>query len=291
MVNNICSDTVRWIASVVLTFVAVAVAAQSDTSRPVIRPVTAAYTVEAGSAHLADTYITPLKYSGWTAAIGYERWQAMKMNPRQWVMHLSVRACVDRTVNPSGNATMWYGGIDGTWGMMRRRRITHALSVGYGGSASLTLGCIYSARNGNNPASARAAITLDATGYVNYRTALAGVPVSLRYQPTLPVIGAFFSPDYGELYYEIYLGNRSGLAHCAWWGNYFSIDNLLTADLQLGTTALRLGYRLDVCTTHVNNITSRRISHGAVVGVTGEWISLYPGRGVDPLAQIISANY
>lgn len=29
-----------------------------------LRPVTAAYTLEAGSSHLSDTYLTPLKYSG-----------------------------------------------------------------------------------------------------------------------------------------------------------------------------------------------------------------------------------
>lgn len=291
MVSNICSDFVRRVVAALCAMVPCMVCAQTAESVPVLRPVTATYTVEAGSSHLADTYLTPLKYSGWSLALAYERRQAMRFDPQRWVMRLAVSARAERAVNVSGNASMWYWGIDGSWGMTRRLQLTPDLSVGYGGSVSATLGCVYSARNGNNPASARAALTFDGTGYVAYRTALAGVPVLLRYQPTLPVTGVFFSPDYGELYYEIYLGNRSGLAHCAWWGNYFSLDNLLTADLQLGTTALRLGYRFDFCTTRVNNITTRMFSHRAVVGITGEWISLRSGKKVDPLARIISANY
>ncbi len=83
-----------------------------------------------------------------------------------------------------------------------------------------------------------------ATGYVCWSGSLGRLPLSLRYQPVLPVVGAFFAPDYGELYYEIYLGNHSGLAHCGWWGNYFALENLLTADLRLGSTTLRIGYKI-----------------------------------------------
>jgi hypothetical protein len=107
----------------------------------------------------------------------------------------------------------------------------------------------------------------------------------------LPVTGAFFSPDYGELYYEIYLGNHSGLAHAAWFGNYFRLDNLLTADLRLGSTNLRLGYRADVMSTKVNNIVTRRVTHSFVIGVSGEWLSLPRSGRISDNAKIISALY
>lgn len=265
--------------------------ADSDAGE-VLRPVAAAYTVEAGSAHLADTYLTPLKYSGQSFALGYERMQAMKFDPERWAMRLNFRVELDHTENPARNATMWYGGIDFSWGMLRRwRDVAPGLAVGAGGSAQLVAGCLYNARNGNNPASARGAVTVNLTGYIAWHTALGRLPVTLRYQPSLPVVGAFFSPDYGELYYEIYLGNRSGLVHCAWWGDYLAMENLLTADLQFGTTALRLGYRNNILSTKANNIVSRQISHCAVVGVSGEWISISSRRGLSTRARIISAIY
>jgi len=39
-------------------------------SRPE-RPVLSAYTVSAGSSHVAETYLSPLKYSGWSTALAY----------------------------------------------------------------------------------------------------------------------------------------------------------------------------------------------------------------------------
>ena len=118
-----------------------------------------------------------------------------------------------------------------------------------------------------------------------------GRPLTLRYQPVLPVAGVFFSPDYGELYYEIYLGNHSGLAHFAWWGNYFMLDNHLTADLSLGATSLRLGYSGRIFSSKVNDIVTHVFTHAFVVGISGEWMSLNPRKGISADARIISATY
>ena len=193
---------------------------QSDSAATVLRPVFAAYTVEWGSSHLTNTYLTPLKYDGWHAAFDYQRYQAMKFAPRDWTMRLSLNLSVDKTDNPARNASMWDIMLTADWGMMRKWRPAEGLTLAAGGSTEIELGCLYNARNGNNPASAKAAWTVNLTGFASYRTKLWRLPVTFTYQPTLPVTGVFFSPDYGELYYEIYLGDHSGLAHWAWWGNY-----------------------------------------------------------------------
>lgn len=259
----------------------------------ICRPVTAAYTLEAGSAHLNDTYLTPLKYTGQNYALGYERMQAMKFSPEKWVMQLGGRLNFGRTLNPARNATMYDLSLDLSWGMMRRWNIPalSGLRLYGGGMTSLDVGALYLSRNGNNPVSAKAAWTVGLTGAAVYNFRISRLPVCLRYQPTLPVTGVFFSPDYGELYYEIYLGNHKGLAHMAHWGNYFRLDNLLTADLRLGSTNLRLGYRNDILSTKVNNIVSRRITHTFIIGVSGEWLSLPRSGTLSPKAKIISALY
>lgn len=255
------------------------------------RPVWAAYTLRAGSAHQTDTYLSPIKYSGQTFGLGYSRLQAMKFNPEQWVQQLDFGVDFDHTTNLVGNATMWRADIDLEWGMMRRWRLNHGFSAGVGGMAELTAGAIYLARNGNNPVAAKAALTLDATAYVTWNGHLGSVPVTIRYQAVLPTLGAFFAPDYGELYYEIYLGNHSGLAHCAWWGNYFSLKQAITADLWLGNTALRIGYGCNTFSSKVNDIVSRHITHTATIGVSGQWISVGPSTTLSPEAKTISATY
>ncbi|MDE6702160.1 MAG: DUF3316 domain-containing protein [Muribaculaceae bacterium] len=279
----------RLLSAVVALFAALCMYAVEDE----YRPVTAAYTLEVGTSHLSDTYLTPLKYKGLSIGLGYERMQAMKFSPEKWVMQLSGRLGVNRAENPARNAVMWDLDLDLSWGMMRRWSIKSisGLQLYGGGATMLDVGALYLARNGNNPVSAKAAWTVGVSGMAVYNFKISRLPVCLRYQAVLPVTGAFFSPDYGELYYEIYLGNHAGLAHAAWWGNYFRLNNLLTADLRLGATNLRLGYRANILSTKVNNIVSREIIHSFVVGVSGEWLSVQRSGTISPTAKIISAMY
>lgn len=270
-----------------LAFGAMSLSAQDAVDT--VRPVYSVFTLQAGSSHLADTYLTPLKYSGWQTALGYERLQAMKFSPEKWVMRLKADLQLDRTMNPVRNATMWYGGLEASWGMTRRFRITERLTVGAGATTAIQLGCLLNSRNGNNPASAKADWTIGANGFASWTGRLGRLHYTLRDDLFLPVAGIFFAPQYGELYYEIWLGNRSGLVHPAWWGNYFRVNNTLTADLHLGATTLRVGYGFDMNTSRVNHITSRRFRHSFILGIASEIITLSRSRGLSPAARIISA--
>lgn len=264
----------------------------TDTTATILRPVFAAYTAEFGSAHLADTYLSPIKYTGWHAGLDYQRYQAMRFDPDRWTMRLHFNLGLDKTDNPARNATMWSIMLNADWGMMRKfRPFTPDLTLAIGGSTGIEAGCLYNPRNGNNPASAKAAWTVNLTGYASWRTKLWRLPVTLTYQPTLPVAGAFFAPDYGELYYEIYLGDHEGLAHAAWWGNYFKLDNQLTADLHLGSTNLRLGYHGAIFSSKVNHVVTNIFTHAFTIGVSGEWISVNPRKDIPTKCRMINALY
>lgn len=276
---------------VVLFVVLFSVAVMSAQEDKPLRPVTSAYLFEIGGASIANTYLTPLKYTGLNLGLRYERMQAMKQNPDRLVMRLVAGLKFNHTENPAKNAEMWHIKGDFSWGAAYRWRLPYNITVGAGGSTSLNLGALYAPRNGNNPVAVEAACTLNATGYAAWNFKISNLPVTLRYQPTLPLTGIFFSPAYGELFYEIYLGNDKGLVHGAWFGNYFSLDNLLTADLHFGATCLRIGYHGDILSTKVNHITTRTITNSFVVGVSGEWLSLNPYKGMSREARIISALY
>lgn len=264
--------------------------ARTDTVT-VIRPVESAYTLQAGSSHLADTYLAPVKMNGWHTSLTYTRTQAMRFDPDRWVMHLSFGIEADRAFNPPRNTDMWYGGILGTWGMTRRWQLPSRLSVGIGGSTSINAGCFYMQRNGNNPASAKAAWTVNADAYATWHTTMGRLPVRLRYHAILPLIGAHFSPQYGELYYEIYLGNRNGLVHCAAWPQYLEYRHRFMADFDLGSVSLRLGYAGNILSTKVNHLVTHRITHAAILGISGQWISINPRKTLSQDAKIITATY
>lgn len=269
-----------------------ALSAVETDSATVVRPVTSSYMIEAGSSQLADTYITPLFYDGWHGALSYERNQAMKFAPAHWSMQLMARATFDRAQNPARNAAMLNAEAELRWAMQRRWNLPiKGLRVGIGPAIDARGGVLYLSRNGNNPASAKGAITIDALGFASYRLTVGKLPITLRYQADLPIVGAFFSPDYGQLYYEIWLGEHKGLVRAAVWGEYFRLDNLLTADLHFGGTTLRLGYHNDVISTKTRGIISRRVTHAFVLGIVTEWLSLNTRKRNYNEANIISAVY
>lgn len=258
----------------------------------VVRPVNSSYMLDIGSAHVADTYLSPLKYTGINLGFQYERMQAMKFRPDSWRQQLMIGIEADLTENPARNADIYYGNLSVSWGMLHQWKLPCGLALAAGGSAGVNLGGVYSSRNGNNPASAKGDVTLNATGYATFATRFWRLPVMFRWQTTLPLTGMFFSPEYDELYYEIYLGNRHGLVHGAWPGNYFRWDNLVTADLDFSTTRLRLGFRSRILSSEVNHITTRIFSYACVIGVSGDWLSVSRRRGGLPTqAQKIAWVY
>lgn len=265
--------------------------APDSTATKPIRPATQIFTAEAGGSHLADTYLTPLIYSGYSTALRYERWKAMKFAPEKWVSRLAIRLEWDEADNPAGNNSMWYAGIDARWSMMHRWRLPYGITAGAGGATGIMGGCMYNHRNGNNPASAKASWTVDAAGYVAWNGRIGKLPLTLSWTATLPVTGAFFGTEYGELYYEIWLGNHRNLAHWAHWGNYFAMDNLVAADLHLGSTSLRIGYRGSVYSTHVNHLTTRITTNAFVIGFSGEWLGLSPRKSPEADPKIIHALF
>ena len=271
----------RWIRAAAWLLFLVPAGLMADDGVRVIRPVNATYQIEAGTSHIADTYLSPLKYAGWHFGGSYERMQAMKFNPDSWRQQLRASVEMNSGDNRARNNSMLYGNLSVSWGMMRVWRISYGISVAVGGQAGGDLGAVYNQRNSNNPVALKADVTLDLTGYATWHTRLWRLPVMLRWQTSLPVAGAFFSPEYDELYYEIYLGNRSGLAHMAWPGNFFRWNNVVTADLDVSYTKLRVGFSSRIYSTEVNGITTRIFSYGFVLGVSGDWISVSRRRGVD----------
>lgn len=264
-------------------------AAQAPDSACVMRPVTSAWTLEWGAAHLADTYLTPLIYKGNHYSLAYERAQAMRFAPERWSMQLGASVSLDYTANHAQNAHLANAMLSLSWGMMRSWSLPCRLRAGIGPQASAQLGVMYLGRNGNNPASAKGAVAFGPMGFVSWRTSVVGIPVRLRYQASLPSVGAFFSPSYGQLYYQIYLGDRKGLAHCAWWGNRFEYSQLFTADIALGSTILRIGYRGHYISSKVNHLVTHEYSNALVLGLASDWISLSPSSKHPENERIIRA--
>lgn len=230
------------------------------------RPVTQIYMLETGGKSVLDTYLSPLRYNGVGVALSGRWSKVLPWMRNSWQMHFDCRVGGSRSVNPAGNLSML--GLEGEigWGAGWWKILPNRLKINVGASVGMTAGVLYMAHNSNNPASvkARAGISIDAS--LAYPFRLGRVPVVVSDEVSLPTLGAMFSPEYGETYYEIYLGNHSGLAHFSWWGNNFCIDNLLAFDLDIGPSALRLGYRYTLYSSWVCNLNTQIHSNSFVIG-------------------------
>ncbi len=238
-------------------------AAYADSSKVT----TSIFTIDAGMGSLRDTYISPITYDGYHQRIAYANTHCNSLS--RWTRTLEGGIDYELTHNPAGNHTMHALIADFKWANMRllKWRPWRQCAFKVGPMAQFRGGVLYNTNNSNNVVSARVHMAVGVNAMAAYHTLLSHKKLSITYEMTLPVMGAFFSPEYDEPYYEIYVGNHKNLAHFGWWGNRFDITNYLFADYQIGShTVMRIGYRNRVECSRVCHITTRSISHAFVIG-------------------------
>ena len=225
-------------------------------------------TVDAGYASVHDSYLTPITYDGMDLGIGIETMRSIRND--QWLWQLQIGADYNYVENDAQNNELHKVMGDITFDMQRqwRQLIAHRVDVSVGPMTQLRAGIIYDEVNSNNPVSVRAFWNVGVTAMAAMPTHIWRLPVTLRYQVQLPVAGVFFAPEYDESYYEIYLGNHRNLAHLGWWGNRLDMTHFLGADLLLGKTTLRVGYRARMEHWTVNHLKVHDVSHSLVLGLS-----------------------
>ena len=195
------------------------------------RPITAVYALEVGARSALSEYLSPIAYHGVSYAAEGEWSKVMPFAPEKAMMRFEGRVAYASMLNPAGSASML--AVEGrfAWQMRRIWRLPNALTLSVGGGRSGRL------------------------------------PILLADRLSLPILGAFFMPQYGETYYEIWLGNHSGLAHFGWPGNMAGVDNMLSCSLDFGKTALFIGYHFRLSTASACHLSNRSILHGLTIGV------------------------
>lgn len=154
----------------------------------------------------------------------------------------------------------------------------HTADVRYGSSSPWELnagaglqtnaGFVYNTLGGNNPASARLSLHLLGSGQARYHFRWGKQRFTTSLQADIPLMGLFFSPDYGQSYYEIFsLGHYH---HNICFANplrAFQANVLLSLDWYLKpTTSLRLGYSGQFMQSHANGLKTQDLSNYFIIG-------------------------
>ena len=240
--------------------------AQTDSLKQT-RFVTRSLMLGGGYTNVLETYLSPLEYSGGGASIVLEtvrntRWMEGKLKA-QHLLQLNYAY----THNTSGTANIHYGLASYSYSLFRPFSLAEGLNLLVGPTVDVNAGVVYSKRNTNNPAQAKAYARIGASGMLTYRFRAWGYPLLARYQASLPLIGAMFSPEYGESYYELFTLGGSG-KHVLFSSlhNNPSLRQMLTLDFPVGEVVLRFGYICDIQQSKLNSLKSHAYSHNFMIG-------------------------
>ncbi|MDO4704449.1 DUF3316 domain-containing protein [Tannerella sp.] len=243
---------------------------QAQTDEPP-RSVNEATLIGLGGYKIKNTYLSAVKYDGWGMNVLNERMMLVRPRlSRQQLLHLDLST----VSHPAGTSRAYAGFIDYAYGLHYHFRPAPGLKLLAGGSAGAMFGFVYNLQNGNNPMALHLDLDMRLSAAALYTFHLRHYPLTVRYQTDFPMAGIFFSPHYGQSYYEIFgVGNSDGVVRFSSLYNKFALRNYLTVDLPVGNWTVRLGYLNDFYRTRVNGIRADYVSHSLMVGLVKEFIS------------------
>ena len=256
----------KWLIGLLLSTLYMGLHAQID-SLQTDRYLTRATLVGVGTASIYDSYLSPQEYKGIDFRILRETVRMTRLAKGNISTQNLFQSNLSYTHNRIDNNNTFSGLINWNYGLHYNFRITPNFQLLAGALSDLNAGFVYNLRNTNNPASVRAYLNLDASVAAIWDIRIKNYPLTLRYQANLPVVGAMFSPQKGQSYYEIFtLGNSEGVIQVTSLHNQPSLRQMLSIDLPTSRFTMRLSYVADLQQSRVNGIQTHAYSHAFMVG-------------------------
>jgi hypothetical protein len=248
------------------------VLAQNDTTflaKP-LWAVNKATSIGYGSASVYDTYLSPLEYKGNSYSFLHERVSRTHFFDNKLIKQQFFSVNFTSSENPARNATAYSVIAEYRLGAHYPVWQKDNFRIRAGGVWDIGGGVIYNERNSNNPASAKAYTNLN----VSVQSFFRWKSVLLRWQLDAPLAGAFFTPEYGESYYEISLGNYPNAVHFASIHNQRALLSYFSADFPVNNWTIRLGLQNSLYQTKANGLVSHLYTHNILIGLVSESLNL-----------------
>jgi hypothetical protein len=230
-----------------------------------------------GTSSIYDSYLSPLKYKGENIGLYYEQVKMTElMNGNVAVQHL-FDINYSWSKNRPETASYYTGIFEYDFGMFYRFQPVEKLQVFTGGQIDGLLGFIYNTRNGNNPATGKFHLNLNLSAIAAYKIEIKSQPLLFKYQVSIPFVGVMYSPQFGQSYYEIGLGDDKDLIHGASFHNYLAFRNNLSVEIPLNWLTLRLAYSHSFYETRINDLNTQINTNTFCIGFSRNFY-VVPGK-------------
>ena len=217
-----------------------------------------------GPDNVLDTYLSPEEYSGTSisllSVITREKEGSPWIKQTHWGLHYTT------TDNRANNANYLGGHVNFQYDWLHRLTCNKA-QLGVGPSARAAIGGLYNTRNGNNPAQLQTDADLAVSASAGTTVTLFNKDFCIGYQATLPLVGAAFTPQYGQSYYEIFTqGNYDHNIVLTTPFNALSLQHMLSVDFTIRRHAFRIGYLGSYRQREANNLKYHDYAHMFILG-------------------------
>jgi hypothetical protein len=247
---------------------ATAQAQSADSAKVIYR----SHMVGIGGTDVLDTYLSEEHFRGW--GVSFLSTVERKRPGRRWSTLVEHEANLSVASDRANTHREMEGAYNFYWGRLRGWKFfNERLTLQAGAVGTASLGFIYHASNGNNPAQGRFHLNVMPTAVAAYRFKLFRKPCMARYEINLPLAGVMFSPNYGQSYYEIF--SRGNYDHNIVFTTFVSAPEwrqMLTLDAALSRSfTLRIGYLGNIQQSKVNNLRQHIWTHRFLIGITKQF--------------------
>ena len=200
-----------------------------------------------------DTYLSNYSHKGLGLNYAHEVFRNARTGNYKWKYQRLFNATAGYAIQRSNLQVTALASQ--SWSGFHPFEVAKGLTLLAGAQIQLEGGALYSLSNGNNPVAAKLRTALAASGMAIYHFAGRRSEWIARYQVDIPLAGIMFAPEFGQSYYEVFgLGHAKGIIAFTHPGNNPSWRHMLSLDIPIKATTLRIAYVADIYQSRINDI-------------------------------------
>ena len=214
-----------------------------------------------------DTYLSNYNYKGLGLNYSHEAFRDACTGNYHWKYQKLLNITAGYAIQ--GSNLQYAALISYNWSGYHPFKVAQGLTLLAGAQMQLEGGALYNPAGGNSPAAAKLRTALAASGMAIYHFPVLRSEWIARYQIDIPLMGAMFAPEFGQSYYEIFgLGHAKNIVAFTHPGNNPSWRHMLSLDIPLSATTLRISYIADLYQSRINDINCHIYRNTFSIGFT-----------------------